>query len=1244
MKRKNNKHGFEKRGVAGLLIVSMLFTSVSWLPFSITSEAESRASEEITEEITGLSMLEGISLDKSNLVMQTGEQKTLQVSLKPADLEETPEITWSSDDENVVQVKGDGLKATIVAPEGGGGTATVTVKAGEFTAQCRVLVTVKDPMLESLLFMQNSSGSNLYELTEEGVGSREYTLRIPETTNVAYVRPQLRDDIYESATITAKFQDAVSGEEKEIELPVDETTSLSSVSTGRLIKAYNTEKRELEIEVEYEGQKETYRIHVVRGTYLGNFTLTDEKGSAVEYSPAFDKTTYRYSLHVPSSTKRLKLQMQAYEKTSTVLTVNGNVAENGSYTLELNDNKTKAVLSAGDGKEAKPFEYVLTVYVDEICYLTAVLEPAEAVLSIYDENKVQIDPVEGKYELLKGGTYTYTVSAPGYKTENGSFTTEGDEEKIFTLEKNNSNQPEEVDSEWGGYWKNENNQNVVDAQTPSSLESAEVAWKQQYGKSADVTNSISDGILVENYVCCFQGNQLLYLNKETGETEKSVQMSGKGNSTFNKPLYAAGMIFVPLNNGRVQAFNAKTLEPLWLYEDTVGGMAATALRYDSGYLYVGFADGNLVCLSIEDENPEKKDEAKSAVWRKYDSEGFYRTGIYTDDIYAYACGRSGTLYCLNKKTGETVQQITVPQEAGAPSTAICFEKGRIYFATENGWLYSYALAENGKIREDSVSSIRLGGVIYGTPLIYKGRVYVGSGAKDVYGVVRAPYNLNVVQVGTDGSLSLTYQMEIGGCPKGSGTLTTAYEQQDGFVYLYYTTDTSQGKIYLLKDQAGLTEPGKGSGLFYQQNDTSGNGGSSILADQAGNLYFRYESAWFYKLKASPLFLKNVEVSGEESLVDGGAVFDGQAESHKILLTPDSESVSLRLEISEGAEAAINGVVGTEREIFLKDGMAEATVVLSKDGQTRTYYFSIRSRSRDASLKNIQVSYSAVVNVMEMELEPAFEKEQTEYRSSIYGNKDMQIFYVWPVLEEESGSTMKMTVVSGVKGMRPGEEIEGMEVWLDTGPRLRYKVPPVDTTGTVVALTVTAEDGVTTKTYQLTLERDNTLPGVTAGAGAVVNREKHSVTLKVNAAINGYLYYLPDRKEGTAGMPTSSEIKTNGQRLAVSAGENLVMLEGVPEEESVIYLYEMSYAQRFSNGILVEVPAYTGQTDPDPSTPSGKGDVNGDGVVNLQDAIFLLNALTAGKNLSAETADINGDGMVTLQDAIGLLNQITGGTG
>mgnify|MGYP000164051687 CR=1 FL=1 len=67
--------------------------------------------------------------------------------------------------------------ATVTAPEGEGGTAVITVKVGTYTATCRVLVTVQEPMLESMVFMQNSSGSNRYELTEATEGVREYTLR-----------------------------------------------------------------------------------------------------------------------------------------------------------------------------------------------------------------------------------------------------------------------------------------------------------------------------------------------------------------------------------------------------------------------------------------------------------------------------------------------------------------------------------------------------------------------------------------------------------------------------------------------------------------------------------------------------------------------------------------------------------------------------------------------------------------------------------------------------------------------------------------------------------------------------------------------------------------------------------------------------------------------------------------------------------------------------------------------------------
>ena len=210
---------------------------------------------------------------------------------------------------------------------------------------------------------------------------------------------------------------------------------------------------------------------------------------------------------------------------------------------------------------------------------------------------MKIDPKNGTFELIKGATYSYTVSAPGYQSQSGTFKVKDNETKQITLKKGSDSQQEQLNAEWGSYWKTEDNQNILEAQTPESLSGAEVKWKKQYGTYGDYTNSISDGILVEQYICSFQGQYLYYLDRNTGETVKSVKMRGKGNSAFTKPLYADGMIFVPLVNGRIQAFRAKDLESLWLYTDVIGGNTATALRYDSGYLYAGFADGNLVCLN-----------------------------------------------------------------------------------------------------------------------------------------------------------------------------------------------------------------------------------------------------------------------------------------------------------------------------------------------------------------------------------------------------------------------------------------------------------------------------------------------------------------------------------------------------------------------------------------------------------------------------------------------------------------------
>lgn len=1203
------------------------------------AQEDKKETSDITSEEENI-LLEGIRLNTESLIMKTGEQKTLTATLLPENTTEQPEIRWSVTDPGVVQVAGEGTTAVVTAPQGEGGTAVITVTAGDYTASCRVLVTVQEPMLESLLFMQNSSGSNRYELTEAEEGIREYTLRVPESTNVVYVRPQLRDDV-QDAIITAKFTDVNSGEEVSVELPTDEVSSLTSNITGRLLKAYDIHPTELTLEVKEGTYIEIYQIHVVRGTYLGNFQITDDEGKNVAYSPAFKKTVFQYTVHVPSSRKYLQLQLKGAEKTSTCLTVNGETAEGGNYTLPLTTGKIYVVMQAGDGKISSPYSYGLTVYVDEICYLSVRTDPEDAVFSVYDADKVQVDPKNGRYELIKGERYSYTVSAPGYQTESGEFKATADEEKTFTLKKSSGDQQEEVDSEWGGYWKTADNLNIVDSAMPDSLSSAEVLWKQQYGTSGSYTNSISDGILVDGKICCFQGKNLLYLDPVTGETLSKTQMREKGNSAFTKPLYAVGIIFVPLTNGRIQAFNAKTLKSIWLYTDIVGGNAATALRYDAGYLYAGFADGNLVCLSAEDEDSEQTEEDKTAVWRKYDSGGYYRTGFYTGETYLYACGRSGNLYCLNKKTGQTVQTIKLPGETGIASTAICQNQGRIYFATENGYLCSYLIAEDGTIDTSQSQMIPVDGTIFGTPVIYGGRIYVGSAGKDQYGTVHGPYHLNVIQVGTDGSMTLAYQMNISGCPKGAPTLTTAYEKEDGYVYVYFTTDSSDGGIYLLKDKKGLTQPGEGSGLFYRQSEVNGNGSGTILTDSRGNLYIRYESGWMYAIQSSALYLEDVKIAEGNPMIDKGGAFDGQAQNHTVVLEAGISQITMEFQVADGVTVTVNGQEGTSQKVILQDGSAQVKVVLSKDGQTRRYNFQIRTKSSDATLETLQVSFSSIVYVMEMELEPAFQKDVLEYNSSLYGDgKDREPYYVWPIASD-SKATVKVKVISGVDGHASGSEIEPATAVFDDQVRARYKVrPSSETNPAQISIEVTAEDGKTTKSYTMKLFRNNDVPKITAGTNAVVTRDKTTTKIRINANMDGYLYYLFADKGDFNTIPSANEMKKQGKRIAIQKGEQTVELDGLHSGEGVMYLYEMGYSQRFSNGIQVDIPEYRGGNIPIDPDSSGKGDINQDGIMDLTDGAALLDAVTEGTEVNLKIADMNEDGMTDLTDVAILVDQIT----
>ena len=107
------KQKLKNRWIAYLLIFSAVVSALSQQPLTAAAaagdeeEAQERPLEAMQEETEeGTVVLEGITLNRSSLVMKTGEQKTLTAALLPENTTEKPEITWSSDDPEVAQVTG----------------------------------------------------------------------------------------------------------------------------------------------------------------------------------------------------------------------------------------------------------------------------------------------------------------------------------------------------------------------------------------------------------------------------------------------------------------------------------------------------------------------------------------------------------------------------------------------------------------------------------------------------------------------------------------------------------------------------------------------------------------------------------------------------------------------------------------------------------------------------------------------------------------------------------------------------------------------------------------------------------------------------------------------------------------------------------------------------------------------------------------------------------------------------------
>lgn len=117
--------------------------------------------------------------------------------------------------------------------------------------------------------------------------------------------------------------------------------------------------------------------------------------------------------------------------------------------------------------------------------------------------------------------------------------------------------------------------------------------------------------------------------------------------------------------------------------------------------------------------------------------------------------------------------------------------------------------------------------------------------------------------------------------------------------------------------------------------------------------------------------------------------------------------------------------------------------------------------------------------------------------------------------------------------------------------------------------------------------------------------------------------------------TTKQYKFHGTTLCPSVNECYVLNNAGTAFEYVTKATALEGMNAYFTTTLDENERVASIILPDvPEEPTVTGDVNGDGVVTIQDAVSVMEAMASDTFLPS--ADINGDGAITIQDIVGLL--------
>ena len=398
------------------------------------------------------------------------------------------------------------------------------------------------------------------------------------------------------------------------------------------------------------------------------------------------------------------------------------------------------------------------------------------------------------------------------------------------------------------------------AKTPTAAKYTKLKWAVKMGTDMwmsptppIILNDMEIDGVMHDVLICAMGKNIYILDKESGDVLKSAPMQGSAYFATNPITYAEGMVFVQLDNN-IQAFDATTLESVWLSERFSGGQTISPITYHNGYIYIGMwngetADGTFACFSVADEKPDQPDETKYATWTIKHKGGFYWAGAYATDNYVVFGSDDGTeegdytanavLYSVKPETGEIIDKIDGIK--GDIRSTVAYYEGACYAVTKGGLFLKAPISADGHFDHDAFQTVDMGNMCTSTPIIYNGRAFIGTSGAKQFG---SPGTLNVIDVNT---MQVVTNVTLPGYPQAPMLMTTGYEKETGNVYIYTTYNAPPGGMYCVTwntkadtfDLEHIFIPESGMQQFCL---------GSPICDSEGTIYYKNDSGYLFALE------------------------------------------------------------------------------------------------------------------------------------------------------------------------------------------------------------------------------------------------------------------------------------------------------------------------------------------------------------------------------------------------------------